>query len=501
LDVGDLSEKESREIISKDEADCIQAETAPVQTADVEIKDEPPKLIGEQSTVEESEGCKDSEVGSNSIKSNMNGKDSAEIPSKKPAGRQKAVAKVKMTSEATGEVSKDAELQASKPSNSTANARTATKAKESLSLEEREKRERLLRNELIMLSEMRVYCEFMPMLRPSVEDLQDLEEMKEADGPLPIKLRQLISRFIEGRQQSSEGMVECLKVFLQSVSCDSEKSIDFSRIENVMPTLGEYVACRPQLQSMETCDQMVEFTQRWEVKDMADIPERFRLIVDVHRKMEAAVKERMLHLFEMIKELNTGGKGLAKLERALVAMKDRYAKLEERERKEKEKLETKLDADRKKLEEARKKQEENRKKQEENRKKQEENKKKQEEKDEKSKKKEDEVRVKEKKVKLSSCLLYPIPMADGSTVIRSKESKRRQQFRSKHPSWPISSRSRPLPPATHHPLRGVSRKMRLLVLRTVRPMPRPCPHDQNEIRRLLSSSIATFTRGRNQRMQ
>jgi hypothetical protein len=397
LDVGGLSENEGRETISKNEAECNQP--AVVQTADIELKDgEATKTSSEPISVGVSEGCNDSEVGSDAIKSNIPVKDISEMSSKKPAGRQKAVAKIKMTSETAGEVSKDAELSALKPSNPTANARPATKTKDSLSLEEREKRERLIRSELVMLSEMRVYCEFVPMLRPSVEELQDLEEMGEADGPLPIKLRQLISRFIEGRQHSSEGMVECLKNFMQTASVDSEKPIEFSRIEGVMPTLGEYVACRPQLQSMESCDQMVEFIQRWEVKDMADIPERFRLIVDVHRKMEAAVKERMLHLFEMIKELNSGGKGLAKLERALVAMKDRYAKLEERERKEKEKLETKLDADRKKIEEVRKKQEENRKKQEETRKKQEENKKRQEEKDEKSKKKDDEVRVKDKKV-------------------------------------------------------------------------------------------------------
>jgi hypothetical protein len=308
--------------------------------------------------------------------------------------------------------------------------------------------------------------------------------MKEADGPLPIKIRQLISRFIEGRQQSSEGMVECLKDFLQSASGDSEMSIDFSRIESVMPTLGEYVACRPQLQSMETCDQMVEFIQRWEVKDMADIPERFRMIVDVHRKMEAAVKERMLHLFEMIKELNNGGKGLAKLERALVAMKDRYAKLEERERKEKEKLETKLDADRKKLEEARKKQEENRKKQEENKKKQEENKRNKRKKMRNRKRRTTKFESKKKGDKSNFGLIYSNPTADGRIIIRIKESKRKQQFRSKLPSWPISSRSRSLPPATHHPLREVSRKMSLRVLRTVLSMLRPCHHDQNEIRRL-----------------
>jgi hypothetical protein len=58
--------------------------------------------------VGESEGCKHSEAGSNSIKSTRSGKDSSEISSKKPGGRQKAVAKVKMASEAAGEVSKEA---------------------------------------------------------------------------------------------------------------------------------------------------------------------------------------------------------------------------------------------------------------------------------------------------------------------------------------------------------------------------------------------------------
>jgi hypothetical protein len=464
LDVGGHSENKGEATPSKKEDECTQLSSA--QTADVVVKDEESaKIISEQISVEVIEK-NDTEAGSDAIKSNASDKDGPEILSKKPAGRQKAVAKVKVTSEASGEVSKEErEPQTLKPANPTANARPATKAKESLSVEDREKRERLIRNELVMLSEMRVYCEFMPMLRPSVEELQDLEEMGEADGPLPIKLRQLISRFIEGRQQSPEGMVECLKSFIQIASCDSDKPIDFSRIESVMPTLGEYVACRPQLQSMDDCDQIVEFIQRWEVKDMADIPERFRMIVDVHRKMEAAVKERMLHLFEMIKELNNGGKGLAKLERALVAMKDRYAKLEERERKEKEKLETKLDADRKKLEEARKKQEETKKKQEETRKKQEESRKKQEEREEKSKKKDDDVRVKEKKVikfiflSCSFTTTFPKIMADCSTIFRSKESKRKQRYLSRRPSWPISSRNRSPAPATHHRLRGVSRKI------------------------------------------
>ena len=52
----------------------------------------------------------------------------------------------------------------------------------------------------------------------------------------------------------------------------------------------------------------------------------------------------MVHLSDMLKELKSGGKGLAKLEKSLVAMKDRYAKLEEREKKEREKLEIKIDA-------------------------------------------------------------------------------------------------------------------------------------------------------------
>ena len=257
---------------------------------------------------------------------------------KKMAGRQKAVAKVINTPETCADGSA-----VETPMTKSINSKSSNKSKDSLSAEEREKRERLIRSELVSVSEMRIYGDYIPMLRPTSEDLQELTDFMETDGPVPIKVRQLLSRFIEGRDQETGDIIECLKTIIRSGEEETSKTVDFSRIPSILADIAEPLDCRPKLPPGNDVTD-VSFIRRTTVKDMADFPEKFRSMVDVHRKMESALKERMIHLFEMMKELNGSGKSLGKLERSLVSMKDRYAKLEEREKKEKEKLEIKLDA-------------------------------------------------------------------------------------------------------------------------------------------------------------
>ena len=268
---------------------------------------------------------------------------SSNIAEKKTTGRQKAIAKIKSTSAPPVDSNTQAQSIA-KTQNSSANAKPSTKAKDVLTSEDKDKKERLIQSEMALVTEIRVYCEYIPMLRPSSEELQDLDELSDCDGPLPIKIRQLISRFVEGRDQVAEDIISALKSCMVLNSSSAAEKIDFSRILNLLPDLVEYANCRPELVSLGNDAAEVIFVRRCAVKDMADFPEKFRSIVDVHRKMEAALKERMVHLSDMLKELKSGGKGLAKLEKSLVAMKDRYAKLEEREKKEREKLEIKIDA-------------------------------------------------------------------------------------------------------------------------------------------------------------
>jgi hypothetical protein len=260
---------------------------------------------------------------------------------KKGSGRQKAVAKVKTSPETNTHGSLN-EASAPKVNNGITKMTSKSTTKEVLSADEKEKRERLVRNELMMISEIKVYGDFIPMLRPTAEELRELDELADNDGPVPIKIRQLLSRFIEGRDQEIGFLIEYLEQTIQSGEA-SEKTVVVSRISSVLSELAEAVDCRPHLQSFgEILD--LSFVRRLAVKDMADIPEKFRSIVDVHRKMESALKERMVHLSEIIKELSGSGKCLGKLDKALVGMKDRYAKLEEREKKEKDKLEVKLEA-------------------------------------------------------------------------------------------------------------------------------------------------------------
>jgi hypothetical protein len=354
---------------------------------------------------------------------------SCKAPKNKSAGRQKAIARIKPANGAPvpaieqdiPTVKKDVTLTGG---NVQPVVKSVTKVEKNLSSEEREKRERLIRDELFMLSEMRVYGDFIPFLRPSAEELLELEEMKNCEGPLPIKIRQLYSRHIEGRAMTFVQVLECLKSTVSTLvfAENSSAGLEIERLDGLAALLAENVECRPQFvhgikeQSgpaeniADTNVDEPEVSRRLAIKDMADIPEKFRSIVDVHRKMESAIKERMMHLQMMLNEVKCGGKNLAKMDRVLVSMKDKYAKLEDRERKDKEKLESKLEADRKKIEETRKKQEEMRKKQEEKleeaRRKQEELRKKQEEKDEKLKKKEEETRIKEKKVLNSECQIF-----------------------------------------------------------------------------------------------
>lgn len=87
----------------------------------------------------------------------------------------------------------------------------------------------------------------------------------------------------------------------------------------------------------------------WIVKDFADIPAEYRAIVDAHRKLGGSIRERATLATKLVTAIEKGdGKEVAKLERLLLAVKDKHVKLEEKEKSEREKYRSKVEADKKK---------------------------------------------------------------------------------------------------------------------------------------------------------
>lgn len=214
---------------------------------------------------------------------------------------------------------------------------------------EKEARIGLLGEELTTLARVKLSGDAIPSLRPSPAEIMqefDLDAMRaEESVTLGMKTRQIMGRFLEGSARSSKEVAALLLGSAANKPSEDEEAECMVKIEESISTIAELVDRRPKIS-----DGRVEgdgAVKRWKVKDVADIPERFRALVDAHRMMEVAVCDRIKVIATLMTNLS-GSKSTAKLDKSLLVLKDKYLKLEEKEKKERDKLEGKLETDRKK---------------------------------------------------------------------------------------------------------------------------------------------------------
>eukprot|EP00286_Rhodomonas_abbreviata_P018604 CAMPEP_0181296646 /NCGR_PEP_ID=MMETSP1101-20121128/4816_1 /TAXON_ID=46948 /ORGANISM="Rhodomonas abbreviata, Strain Caron Lab Isolate" /LENGTH=1106 /DNA_ID=CAMNT_0023401527 /DNA_START=256 /DNA_END=3577 /DNA_ORIENTATION=- len=264
-----------------------------------------------------------------------------------------------------------------KPASTPATVKKQAKApKKNVVFDKAKQRERL-QEELSLLSKMKFSI---PYLMPSDQELsEDLNcaVVLDEEQPLPMKTRQVIARFVEGSTMSCSELSSAL--FEKAANKPDDSKDCLMRFENIVCLVAENVESRP---SFVLSGDTHESIRKWDVRDIADIPAEFRTLLDANRKIQTAVRDRMVHVQKMIDE--NCAKEFGKLERALLVMKDKFVKLEEQERKQREKLDAKMEQEKKKLEAKLEKEKE----------KMEAERKRQEEKDERQKKKEEELRVK-----------------------------------------------------------------------------------------------------------
>jgi len=210
-----------------------------------------------------------------------------------------------------------------------------------------------LREELAGLGRVKLSGDSIPSLRPSASDIIsdfDLDAIRKDDGQtISMKTRQVMARFLEGSARSTMEVAVLLLGGAANKPSEDEEADCLVKIEQCINMVAHLVERRPKINVNEGRVQADGAVKKWEAKDMADIPERCRVLVDTHRKMEVALCERMKLIDALITELSSSkSKSTAKLDKNLLAIKDKYLKVEEKEKKEREKLELKLEADRKK---------------------------------------------------------------------------------------------------------------------------------------------------------
>ena len=216
---------------------------------------------------------------------------------------------------------------------------------------DKEARLGMLRDELSGLGLVKLSGDAIPALRPSASDMMndfDLDAIRNEEvKPMSMKTRQVIARFLEGSARTIKEVAALLLVGAANKPSEDEESDCMVKIEESINTIAHLVERRPKISEGKV--QGEGSVKRWEVKDMADIPERFRALVETHRKMEVALCERIKLIETLVADLSSSKcKSTAKLDKNLVLMKDKYLKLEEKEKKERDKLEAKLEAERKK---------------------------------------------------------------------------------------------------------------------------------------------------------
>lgn len=216
---------------------------------------------------------------------------------------------------------------------------------------EKEARVAILGEELTSLARIKLSGDAIPSLRPSATEILhdfDLDGMRaEESVALGIKTRHVMGRFLEGSARSSKEVAALLLGGASNKPSEDEEAECMVKIEQSINMIAHLVERRPKISDGRV--QADGAVKRWEVKDVADIPERYRALVDAHRKMEVALGDRMKLMHTLVTELSGSTcKSTGKLDKNLVVMKDKYLKLEEKEKKERDKLEGKLEADRKK---------------------------------------------------------------------------------------------------------------------------------------------------------
>ena len=220
-----------------------------------------------------------------------------------------------------------------------------------LSSAEKEARISMLQEELTGLGLIKLSGETILSLRPSANDIMndfDLDAIrKEEAKTMSMKTRQVMARFLEGSARSSKEVATLLLGGAANKPAEDEEADCVMKIEECINVVAQLVERRPKISAGKV--QADGSVKKWEVKDVADIPERCRALVETHRKMEVSLCERIKLIETLLTELSSSKcKATVRLDKNLVAMKDKYLKLEEREKKDREKLESKLEAERRK---------------------------------------------------------------------------------------------------------------------------------------------------------
>lgn len=233
----------------------------------------------------------------------------------------------------------------------TAQVKEANEGGVGVSSGDREARIGMLREELTGLGRLKLGGDSIASLRPSASDMMndfDLDGIRSDElHTIALKTRQVMARFLEGSARTSKEVAALLLAGAANKPSEDEEGECMVKIEKCINVVAQLVERRPKMSKGRVLPDGA--VKKWEVKDVADIPERCRALVDTHRRMEVALCERIKVIETLIAELSLSKiKSTAKLDKNLVLLKDKYLKLEEKEKKEREKLESKLDADRKK---------------------------------------------------------------------------------------------------------------------------------------------------------
>ena len=220
-----------------------------------------------------------------------------------------------------------------------------------LSVAEKEARTGMLRDELDTLARIKLSGDAIPSLRPSASDMIndfDLDAIRSSEAKaINMKTRQVMARFLEGSARNSKEVAALLLGGAANKPSEDDEAECMLKIEECISVVANLVERRPKI--TEGRVQSDGIVKRWEVKDVADIPERCRTLVETHRKMEAALCERIKLIETLLTELSSSKpKSMSKLDKNLVIMKDKFRKLEEKESKERNKLEGKLESNRRK---------------------------------------------------------------------------------------------------------------------------------------------------------
>jgi hypothetical protein len=172
------------------------------------------------------------------------------------AGRQKLVAQVKP---AAGQSNTPAPSAAAAPDAAAAAtpaapaAPDAAKAKKAapkkakqvaMSAEEKEKKLKLLNEELSLLSKMLVHGDNIPFLRATEEEeAEELDGVETGDEVLPAKTKQVIARFVEGSAKPAGDLAKSLQAINASAKqMDVEAgAADLACYERAIEAVAEYV--------------------------------------------------------------------------------------------------------------------------------------------------------------------------------------------------------------------------------------------------------------------